>query len=283
MMTGRGFGKTRAGAEWISALARADGGLRIALVGATLAEVERVMVCGESGLISVARRGEKVTWKRSRGLVEFASGAQAFAYSGASPDGLRGPEHHYAWCDELAKWAYPQETFDNLMLGLRLGAGARALVTTTPRPLALMRRLVGESDVLVTRGRTADNFSLPPNVVARLTERYGGTRFARQELDGELVEDAEGALVDARGDREMPGGKEGLSLRKRGTVPLPAHRDRRRSAGLGGRGRMRDHRLRPRRGRDRLCAGRRLGARAVARGLGPRGGPRAPRPGRPTG
>jgi phage terminase large subunit-like protein len=194
MMAGRGFGKTRAGAEWVSALARADGSVRIALVGATLAEVERVMVRGESGLINVAWRGEEPVWHRSRGVVAFASGAQAFAYSGANPDGLRGPEHHFAWCDELAKWAYPQEAFDNLMVGLRLGDGARALVTTTPRPIGLLRRLAGASDLVLARGRTADNFNLPPKVAEDLSRRYGGTRFARQELDGELIEDAEGAM-----------------------------------------------------------------------------------------
>ena len=195
MMTGRGFGKTRAGAEWVSELARRGGpGLRIALVGATPAEVERVMVKGESGLIAVARAEEDLLWYPTRGLVEFSSGAQAFVYSGANPDGLRGPQHHFAWCDELAKWAYPEATWDNLMLGLRLGAEARALVTTTPRPIALLRRLLGAGSSALTRGRTADNLNLADDFVGDVTERYGGTRLARQELDGELIEDVEGAL-----------------------------------------------------------------------------------------
>ena len=195
MMAGRGFGKTRAGAEWVSALARQFGaGLRIALVGATPAEVERVMVKGKSGLFAVAGADEDLLWYPSRGLVEFASGAQAFAYSGANPEGLRGPEHHFAWCDELAKWAYPEATWDNLMLGLRLGEGARATITTTPRPIALLRRLAGAAGTALTRGHTADNPNLPADFVADVTERYGGTRLARQELDGELIEDAEGAL-----------------------------------------------------------------------------------------
>jgi phage terminase large subunit-like protein len=194
MMTGRGYGKTRAGAELVSELARANGSLRIALVGATPAEVERVMIRGKSGLMAVARTEEDLIYYPSRGLVEFASGAQAFVYSGANPDGLRGPEHHFAWCDELAKWAYPEAAFDNLMLGLRLGRSARALITTTPRPIALLRRLIGRSDIEKTGGRTEDNDALEQEFLDDVRGRYAGTRLERQELDGELIEDVAGAL-----------------------------------------------------------------------------------------
>ncbi len=194
MLAGRGFGKTRAGAEWVSALARADGDLRIALVGATIDEVERVMIGGESGLKAVARFDEELPWYRTRGLLEFPSGARAFAYSGANPDGLRGPEHHIAWCDELAKWAHPEATWTNLVLGLRLGKQARVLVTTTPRPIALIRTLKESRDTAGTGGRTADNAHLPDDFVAAVTGLYGGTRLGRQELDGELIEEIEGAL-----------------------------------------------------------------------------------------
>jgi phage terminase large subunit-like protein len=194
MMAGRGFGKTRAGAEAVSDAARANGSLRIALVAATPAEAERVMVRGESGLLAVARTNEDVLWYPSRGLVEFASGAQAFVYSGANPEGLRGPQHHLAWCDEIAKWTHPEETWANLVMGLRLAEGARIIVTTTPRPIALLKRLTGEGPTAVTRGRTADNLNLPADFVADLEERYGGTRLGRQELDGELIEDVEGSL-----------------------------------------------------------------------------------------
>jgi phage terminase large subunit-like protein len=120
MLTGRGFGKTRAGAEWVSALARADGGLRIALVGATIEDAVKVMVTGQSGVLRVAQTGETVTFHKGEGLVRFASGAEARLYSGANPEKLRGPEHHVAWCDEIAKWRHVQETWDNLQLGLRL-------------------------------------------------------------------------------------------------------------------------------------------------------------------
>lgn len=194
MLAGRGFGKTRAGAEYVSARARADGSLRIALVGATHREAAEVMVLGESGLKAVARADEDLLYYPSRGLVEFASGARAFLYSGRSPGKLRGPQHHLAWCDELAKWRWPEETWTNLMLGLRLGDGARAVATTTPKPIALIKALIEEEGTRVTRGRTWDNDSLPADYVDAMTRLYGGTRLGRQELEGALIDEAEGAL-----------------------------------------------------------------------------------------
>ncbi|MBV9931917.1 MAG: DNA-packaging protein [Alphaproteobacteria bacterium] len=195
LMAGRGFGKTRAGAEWASALARAEPRARIALVGASAEEAARVMVEGVSGLLAVARTGEAPLWLRSEGQLVFASGARAYVYSGANPDGLRGPEHHFAWCDELAKWAHPQAAWDNLRLGLRLGAAPRALVTTTPRPVAALRAILAHGGTALTRGRTADNAAhLGGGFVEDMVETYGGTRLGRQELDGELLEDVAGAL-----------------------------------------------------------------------------------------
>jgi phage terminase large subunit-like protein len=195
IVAGRGFGKTRAGAEWVSDLARKCGTLRIALVGATLEDVRKVMIAGESGLIAVAQTGEKVRFNKTQGVVRFASGAQAFVYSGACPEKLRGPEHHVAWCDEIAKWRYPEVTWDNLSLGLRLRAGAgvpQTLVTTTPRPVPFLKKLIADSKQ--TGGRTADNRNLPAAFVARMEAAYGGTRKGRAELDGVMVEDVEGAL-----------------------------------------------------------------------------------------
>jgi len=194
MMAGRGFGKTRAGAETVSEAARRDGCLRIALVGATPGEVERVMIEGDSGLLAVARTGEEPVYVRSKARVTFSSGATAFVYSGANPEALRGPQHHFAWCDELAKWAYPEAAWDNLMMGLRLGDDPRALVTTTPRPIALLRRLMNAPGLTSTRGRTDDNLNLADEVRRDLYDRYGGRRLGRQELDGELIDDVEGAL-----------------------------------------------------------------------------------------
>lgn len=194
MLAGRGFGKTRAGAEWITGLARTHADLRIALVGATIDEAAEIMVRGESGLMAVARPEEDVLFYPSRRLVEFGRGAQAFLYSGEGPNRLRGPEHHVAWVDELAKFAWPEEVWDNLTLGLRLGIWPRALVTTTPRPIALLKRLMADPAVATTGGATADNAHLPPAFVEAVTARYGGTRLGRQELLGEIVEDVEGAL-----------------------------------------------------------------------------------------
>ncbi len=196
ILAGRGFGKTRAGAEWISASARTMPDAHFALVGATVSEVCRVMIEGPSGLLAVAREDEPVEWRRSIGEVRFASGARAHVYSADTPDMMRGPEHHLAWCDELAKWRRGPEAWDNLMMGLRAGDAPRVLVTTTPRQTPLMKAvqsLAEESETLV-RGATRDNQHLPPSFVAAMVARYGGTRLGRQELDGETIEDIEGAL-----------------------------------------------------------------------------------------
>ena len=194
IQAGRGFGKTRAGAEWVSAQARANPQLRIALVGATAAEVEAVMVRGRSGLMAVAHAEETMLYYPTTGLVEFESGARAFAYSGANPDKLRGPEHHIAWCDELAKWARPDATWDNLLLTLRASDDPRVVVTTTPRPISLLKRLRGHGETMVTGGATGLNPHLPAAFVEALAARYAGTRFGRQEVGGELIDDIEGAL-----------------------------------------------------------------------------------------
>ncbi|MES3153798.1 DNA-packaging protein [Sphingomonas faeni] len=191
---GRGFGKTRAGAEWVCQIARADPNARIALVGATLDDVRRVMIEGESGLMTVARDDENTVWRGAVGELHFASGAKAYAYSAEAPESLRGPEHGWAWCDELAKWRYGDATWDNLMMGLRLGETPRVLVTTTPRPIALMRRVMALPDLVETHGRTCDNPHLPASFVAAMTASYAGTRLGRQELDGEMIEDVAGAL-----------------------------------------------------------------------------------------
>lgn len=192
---GRGFGKTRAGSEWLHELASALPDGRFALVGATLDEVRRVMVEGRSGLIATAPNGATPKWRTNAGELQFASGAIAFAYSAASPEALRGPEHHYAWCDELGKWGRGGEAaWNNMMLGLRLGERPRVLVTTTPRSTRLMKRVMRQPGTVQTRGRTLDNDFLPANFVQAMLAEHGGTRLGRQELDGELIEDLDGAL-----------------------------------------------------------------------------------------
>ncbi len=191
---GRGFGKTRAGSEWVQAYARSHVKARIALVGATIHDVRQVMVEGPAGLLATAWHGEQMLWRPDRGELSFASGAKAFVYSAGAPGKLRGPEHHAAWCDELAKWRYGDATWDNLMFGLRKGANPQVVVTTTPRPTPLMRRVMTTKGAVETRGRTGDNPHLAASVRARYVEMYAGSPLGRQELDGELIDDLENAL-----------------------------------------------------------------------------------------
>jgi phage terminase large subunit-like protein len=193
IMAGRGFGKTRAGAEWVRSVAAAHPGARIALIAASLEETRAVMVEGRSGLIEIAGNSIDVFLSSQRRLV-FTNGAEATLFSGASPERLRGPEHHFAWCDELAKWRRPGETWDMLQLGLRLGDHPRALVTTTPRPGPVLRRIMESRGTVVTGGPTRANPHLPAAFVEAMAEQYAGTRLGRQELDGELLTDVEGAL-----------------------------------------------------------------------------------------
>lgn len=200
-LAGRGFGKTRAGAEWVWARVREARGdshgdcpIRIALVGGTLDEVAQVMVLGPSGLIATAGTGEWARWHPKLRTVRFSNGAEAYAYSAASPEKLRGPEHDFAWCDELAKWASADATWDNLMMGLRCGTRPRAMVTTTPRAVPLLRRIRVLDDCAETRGASIDNPHLCEAFLAAMEADYGGTRLGRQELGGEMLDDAEGTL-----------------------------------------------------------------------------------------
>lgn len=193
IMAGRGFGKTRTGAEWILAQAEAYGPVRIALVAASIDEAKRIMIEGESGLLNVG--GPLVTaWYPSLGRVEFEGGGEAALFSGAAPDRLRGPEHHFAWCDELAKWDKPQEAWDMLQLGMRLGRRPRVIVTTTPKAGPVLTRIMAGPKVETTGGHTRANIHLPDAFIEAVEGMYGGTRLGRQELDGELLTDAPGAL-----------------------------------------------------------------------------------------
>lgn len=191
---GRGFGKTRAGAEWVSEIARTRSDARIALVGGTIDDVRRVMIEGESGLLKVARDHEHPRWHAASNELWFDNGAIAYAYSASAPEALRGPQHHAAWCDELAKWRDGDKAWDNLLMGLRLGDDPQVLVTTTPRPNRLMHRVLAMDGLRETRGRTHDNPHLPASFVAAMESDYAGTRLGRQELDGEMIDDVEGAL-----------------------------------------------------------------------------------------
>jgi len=195
MMAGRGFGKTRAGAEWIFRLANGKPGARIALVGATIADARSIMVEGVSGLLSVAKTHRcRLQWEPSLGRLKWPNGSEAQLFSGDHADGLRGPEFAFAWCDELAKWREAEMAWDNLQFGLRRGPRPRALVTTTPRPIPLLKRIGEDRWTVTTGGKTSDNINLEEKFIEVMTATYGGTRIGRQELDGELIEDVEGAL-----------------------------------------------------------------------------------------
>lgn len=193
ILAGRGWGKTRTGAEWV--IDRIDDGHeRIALIGPTAADVRDVMVEGESGLLAVAPSDLEAHYEPSKRRVTFASGAICTTYSADEPDRLRGPQHDAAWADELAAWRYP-EAWDQLQFGLRLGDDPRTIVTTTPRPTKEIRELVKAATTVVTRGSTFDNAdNLAPAFLERILAKYEGTRLGRQELYAEILDDVPGAL-----------------------------------------------------------------------------------------
>lgn len=203
IMAGRGFGKTRAGAEWVREVASADPDARIALVGASLGEARAVMIEGESGLLGISPPRRRPKFEPSLRRLTWPNGAQAMLYSALEPESLRGPQHSHAWCDEIAKWDNAGNralsAWDNLLMGLRLGEAPRVLATTTPRSVALVQRLLAdaanEGEVVVTRGSTEDNAdNLPARFVRAMRRTFGKSVLGRQELDGELIADLPGAL-----------------------------------------------------------------------------------------
>lgn len=199
---GRGFGKTRTGAEWVRNIAYSNPRSRIALVASSLTEARAVMVDGESGIMAVHGRGARPLFEASRRRLVWPNGAQATIYSAGEPESLRGPQHSHAWCDEIGKWDNSSnraaQAWDNLQMGLRLGELPQALATTTPRAVPLVQRLFAEADkgdAVLTRGRTMDNaHNLPSRFVRSMHAQYGSSALGRQELDGELLTDIEGAL-----------------------------------------------------------------------------------------
>lgn len=196
VMGGRGSGKTRAGAEWVHALASAGrrSDLRIALVAETLGDAREVMIDGLSGICRIARRN-RPDFEITRRRLVWPNGAIAQIFSSEDPEALRGPQFHFAWCDELGKWKHAEETFDMLQFGLRLGQAPQQMVTTTPRPVPLLKRLIADPATRLVRIATTENAAnLAPGFVAALERRYGGTRLGRQELAGELIEDRSDAL-----------------------------------------------------------------------------------------
>lgn len=201
LLGGRGSGKTRAGAEWVRAMATGDRAFvarpigRIALVAETYADAREVMIEGESGLLAVHSSRERPVWISSRRRLEWPNGSVAQVFSSEDPDALRGPQFGAGWCDELAKWKNVDETWNMLQFGLRLGDFPRQVITTTPRPLKLLKTIVADERTTVSRMKTDENRrNLATGFVERIVGTYRGTRLGRQELDGDIIEDRVDAL-----------------------------------------------------------------------------------------
>ena len=201
ILGGRGAGKTRAGAEWVRsmvegptpyAMGRAH---RIALLGETIDQAREVMVFGDSGILAVCPKGWKPVWHASRKLLEWPNGATAQLFSAHTPESLRGPQFDAVWADELAKWKKGEEAWDMLQFGLRLGDDPRACVTTTPRQSVVLERLLELSSTVTTHAPTqANRANLAKGFLEEIEARYAGTRLGRQEIEGLMLTEAEGAL-----------------------------------------------------------------------------------------
>jgi phage terminase large subunit-like protein len=206
VLSGRGWGKTRTGSEWVRSMACGKTPLapgkckRIAIVGETAADCRDVLAQGDSGVLSVHPKDFRPIYSPSTRSLTWPNGAKAFLYNGTEPDQLRGPNHDAALVDELAKYRYSKELWDQLQFGLRLGDRPQQLITTTPRPIPIIRELISashepDSGVIVTRGSTFDNHhNLSASFLDAVEQRYAGTRLGRQELDGEIIDDVPGAL-----------------------------------------------------------------------------------------
>lgn len=197
-LAGRGFGKTRLGAEWVRERV-ANGARSIALVAETYNDARQVMVEGSSGILACYADDDpgRPQYLPSQKKLIWPNGAVGWHFDAREPDQLRGPQFDTAWCDELAKWRYARQTWDQLMFGLRLGDDPRVCISTTPRPIDLIREMVADegAGVVITRGRTADNQdNLAASFIDGITKKYGGTRLGRQELEAEILSDTPGAL-----------------------------------------------------------------------------------------
>lgn len=201
VMGGRGAGKTRAGAEWVRAKVEGarpgDPGLcsRVALIGETVDQTRDVMVYGESGILACSPPDRRPEWQATRKRLVWPNGAVAQVFSAHDPEALRGPQFDAAWVDELAKWKRAQEAWDMLQFALRLGDHPQVCVTTTPRTVGILKTLLQSSSTVVTHAPTqANKANLASSFLEEVERRYAGTRLGRQELDGVLLEDSEGAL-----------------------------------------------------------------------------------------
>lgn len=194
ILAGRGFGKTRTGAEWVREQVEKGICKRIALIAPTAADAREVMVEGESGILNISPPNNRPVYEPSKRRLTWPNGAIATTYSADEPERLRGPQHDAGWCDEIGAWRRP-ETFDMFLFGLRLGQNPRVVVTTTPRPIPVIKELLKDKTTFITRGSTYDNrANLAPTFFEKIVGKYEGTRLGRQELLAELLEDTPGAL-----------------------------------------------------------------------------------------
>lgn len=193
-MAGRGFGKTRSGAEQVRIWAADGKHPTMALVGATYADIRDVMLEGESGLVSISHPSQKPVLQLRRRRIVWPNGTIAFVYTAEEPERLRGPQHYAAWADEVAAWRYP-EAWDQLQFGLRLGTNPQTVATTTPKPTQIIRELMADPGTIVTHGTTYENrANLAESFFRQVIKRYEGTRLGRQELLAELLSDNPKAL-----------------------------------------------------------------------------------------
>ena len=194
VLAGRGWDKTRCGAEWVRSQIECGGAGRIALVAPTAADARDVMSEGPSGVMAVCPPWNLPTYEPTKRRLTWSNGAVAIAYTADEPDRLRGPQHDAAWCDEIAAWRYP-DAWDQLRFGLRLGLEPKTVVTTTPRPTSLVRQLAAHESTVITKGSTYENReNLAPDFFLDIVSRYEGTRLGRQEIHAEILDDVPGAL-----------------------------------------------------------------------------------------
>jgi phage terminase large subunit-like protein len=192
ILAGRGFGKTRTGAEWVREQVKHQSFVN--LIGATIDDARAIMIEGESGIMAICPKAERPYYRVSKRRLEWPNGAISLIFTADSPDRLRGKQHTGLWADELAAWKYT-DSWDQAVMGLRLGRNPRAVITTTPRPTALIKALAKDAATHLTRGSTYDNRSnLAPAFFSQIISKYEGTRLGRQELNAEILEDNPNAL-----------------------------------------------------------------------------------------
>lgn len=201
ILGGRGAGKTRAGAEWVRS--KVEGAMpwdvgecrRVALIGETIEQAREVMVFGDSGILACSPPDRRPVWESTRKRLVWPNGAVAEVYSASNPESLRGPQFDAAWCDELAKWKQGQDAWDMLQFGLRLGDCPQQVVTTTPRPSRLLTDLLADAATVQTSAPTAANAAnLADSFLNYVSAKYAGSRLGRQELQGEILTDVDGAF-----------------------------------------------------------------------------------------